>query len=156
MKYIKKFEMWTTDVTDKNIVVNYNDKKQKLSDVVIDTIKFIEDNYDDINKDINDTNESAVGFFRGLKFNKISLYTENRKDYKFRSIWFNYYDINNNNCGYMIDITEDDYDYLKNYFYNLYNTIRKEDQEKNKEEHKSALQKIEDKKVKDDAKKYNL
>lgn len=41
MKYIKKFEMWTTDVTDKTVSVNYNDKKPKLSDVVIDIIKFI-------------------------------------------------------------------------------------------------------------------
>jgi hypothetical protein len=157
MKYLKEYNNWITDVTDKNVVVNYGDKKPKLSDVVIDTIKFIEDNFDNINPGINSTNESSVGFKYGLNFSKIYIGCETRDNgYKIPYICFNYHDANNANSNYSIDITEDDYEYLKKYFYKIYRIFRKKEQEKDEEEYKKELQKIENKKIKKDINKYNL
>ena len=58
--------------------------------------------------------------------------------------------------GYRLDITNYDYDYLKNYFYKIFRVFRKKQQDKEKERYKDELQKIEDKKVKEITKKMNL
>ena len=78
MKHLREYNNWVSDVTD-NITVNYGDEKPKLSDIVIDVIKFIEDNYDKIDGDINSTRESQVGFEDGLELKDISIGIEERE-----------------------------------------------------------------------------
>ena len=58
--------------------------------------------------------------------------------------------------GYRLDITNYDYDYLKDYFYKIFIVFRKKQQDKEKERYKNELQKIEDKKIKDLSKKMNI
>ena len=78
MKHLREYNNWVSDVID-NITVNYGDEKPKLSDIVIDVIKFIEDNYDKIDGDINSTRESQVGFEDGLELKDISIGIEERE-----------------------------------------------------------------------------
>lgn len=153
---IKKFENWVTDVTG-NVSVNYGDKKPKLSDVVVDAIKFIEDNYDQIQCGLNATTESGVDFKRGLELDEIKIGVEVRNnDIIIPYLNFRYRDVNNDRGGYSIDITDYEYEYLKDYFYKIYKECRKKDQEEEKEKYKLQLKKIETKKMEDRAEKYNI
>ena len=159
MKHLREYNNWVSDVTD-NITVNYGDEKPKLSDIVIDVIKFIEDNYDKIDGDINSTRESQVGFEDGLELKDISIGIEereknNRKTSEIPYLHFMYNDSRDMSRGYRLDITNYDYDYLKNYFYKIFRVFRKKQQDKEKERYKEELQKIEDNKVKEITKKNN-
>ena len=158
MKHLKTFENWTTTSTDKNININYNKETPKLSDVVIDTIKFIEDNFDQISGGINNTRENQIEFKTNeLRYNRIYINHEKRDaGIPIPYIHFYYRDVHNELCGYSHDITESDYDYLKNYFYKIYRIFRKKNQEKSVEEYKNALVEIEEKRIKMNSQKYNL
>lgn len=156
MKHLKKYEMWTTNSTS-NFSVNYGDKQPELSEIVIEIIKYIEDNYDNISNDIlNNTTEFGVGFNfgrkDGKKYNSIKINKYKNNSY----VDITYYDVHNQINGYSLDITDYDYDYLHKYFLNLYKNFKKKNEEKDKEKHKLELKKIEDEKIKKSADKYNL
>jgi len=159
MKHLREYNNWVTDVTG-NVNVNYGDKKPKLSDVVIEVIKFIEDNYDKIDDSLNGTSDSHIDFYNKLEFEDISIGVEDQAESintnKIPYIHFLYRDVRDSLRGYRYDITNYDYEYLKDYFYKIYREFRKKQQEGHKEEYKSELQKIEDKKMKDLAKKMNI
>ena len=155
MKHLREYNNWVSDVTD-NVTVNYGDEKPKLSDIVIDVIKFIEDNYDKIDGDINSTRESQVGFEDGLELKDISIGIEKTENRKIPYLHFMYNDSRDMSRGYRLDITNYDYDYLKDYFYKIFIVFRKKQQDKEKERYKNELQKIEDKKIKDLSKKMNI
>ncbi len=158
MKHLKKYEMWTTNVTG-NFDFNYGDKKPELSDIVIEVINYIKDNYDKISTDIlNVTTEFGVGFNfggkNGMKYDRIKIDKNKKNDIPY--IHFLYYDFHNNTNGYTIDITDYDYKYLHDYFFKIYKELKKKEEEKNKEKHINDLKKIEDEKAKKSADKYNL
>ena len=154
MKHLKEYNNWVTDVTG-NLNVNYGDKKPKLSDVAVDVIKFIEDNYDKIVEGLNGTRENYISFEEGLKYESITIDKDSNHS-NIPYIHFMYRSVNGSGRGYQYDITDYDYDYLNDYFYKIYKIFRKKDQEKDKEKYKLELQKIEDKKDKDREKKYNV
>lgn len=156
MKHLKTFEMWTTSVTG-NVNVNYGDKKPELSDIVMDAIKFIKDNYDQIKCGSAGSTESRVDFKDGLELEEIAIGVDARnKDVIIPYLLFYYRDVDNQRSNYKQDITDYDYEYLKDYFYKIYKRCRKEDQNKDKEQYKLELKKIEDKKMQKNAEKYNL
>jgi hypothetical protein len=158
MKHIKKYEMWTTNVTG-DYDFNYGDKKPELSEIVIEVINYIKDNYDKISTDVlNDTTEFGVGFNfsekNGMKYDKIRI--EKNKKNSIPYIHFLYYDYRGTTNGYDIDITDYDYEYLHDYFFKIYKEFKKKDEIKKIEKHKSELKKIEEEKAKNSADKYNL
>lgn len=141
MKHLKKFENWTTNVTG-NYDINYGDKPQ-LSDVVIETIDFIENNLDKIKEDIlNDNRPYLISFKSGLKYSSISLKEDN-------NIPFLLFRNNENYLNYSIDITNEEYEYLKEYFLKIYKKIRKIINDKDKEEFMNKI-------IQKDLKKYNI
>lgn len=145
MKSIKKFEEynnWVTDVTG-NVNVSYGDKKPKLSDVAIEVIKFIEDNFDKIREDLNGTSDTFICFEDGLDFNKISIYKNEKENIPY--IHFQKNEVG----GYSNDITNYDYDYLHDYLDKIYKTFRKKHDAENKEKFEMEL-------MKKNMKKYNL
>lgn len=160
MKHLKQYEMWSNPTsTDKNIEVNYGDKKPELSDIVIEVTNYIKDNYDKIDTDIlNATTEFSVGFdFRKENGQKYESFTiEKSKKNKSPYIHFFYKDAHGGRNGYTIDITDYDYKYLHEYFLNIYKEFKKKDEEKDKERHRFVLQKIEEEKIKKAANKFNL
>ena len=154
---LKRFENWVSDATDKNVSFNYGDKKPKLSDDAIDTIKFIEDNFDNISTEVlNNTTKTSVVFNGNLKYYKIRLGFDDTN--KIPHIHFYYYGSEgvSDYRGYKVDITDYDYEYLSDYFYKIYKIFKKKDEEKQKILHASELDKIEDKKMKNAANKYNI
>lgn len=154
MKHLKKFEMWTTNTTG-DFEINYGEKKPELSKVAINTIKFIKDNYNEIIIDIlNEVKPTQISFNPGLKYTRIKLELDKESNTPF--LYFRYYDYNEGNYSYNEDITNTDYDYLKDYFFNIYKDIRTKVHNKEKDEYLDNMKKLEDERIKKKADKYNI
>lgn len=117
MKHIKKFEKWTTDVTD-DIVVNYGNKEPEISEFVKNVKNYIENNFDNISQITID--ELTITFKNSDKIVSIKLHTNDRT--RIYSIEFKY--IGNYNTK-RIDITKYEYDYISDYFYDINSKFRK-------------------------------
>jgi hypothetical protein len=123
MKHLKAFEMWTSNVTD-NFEVNYGDKKPKpkISDIVENTKKFIEDNFNKIKK--ASANSIDFEYFNasdpypdGIK----SISVDHKNDYNLLlySIKYILYDSISDRTE-IIDITKEEFDHFLNFMYNIY------------------------------------
>ena len=152
MKRVKTFEQWTTDVAG-DYEVNYGDKPQ-LSEIVIDTIKFIEDNFNNIRPDIlNGVKPDLITFLSDINPNNIQL----RIEKNIPMLFFGYDDYStSDHYHYSNDLTDDDYNYLKNYFFEIFKKIREKVHDGEKEAYSKGMKKIEDRIMKKDAKKYNI
>lgn len=158
IKNFKTFENWTTNSTG-NYNINYGDNPQKpqLSDIVIDTIKYIEDNYNNIQENIlNDVKPDQITFKSGLKYQQIRLQRENEEHNNIPILIFKFYEYNVDSFYYSNDITEDDYKYLKDYFYKIYLQIRKKVQDRKKQEFIDQFNKVETEKALKAGKKFNV
>jgi hypothetical protein len=77
MKHLKTFEMWSAYDVSGDFKVNYGDKKSKI---VEDTIKFVEDNFDNMSS-AKLTHLSFKVNFTDLDFNDIHLYDDPNTPY---------------------------------------------------------------------------
>ena len=150
--------MWSEPTVTGDFSVNYGDKKPQLSDVVFEVIKYVEDNFDKINPDVlNATTRSRVSFNGSdLKYDSIRLKFDEKNNSPYIS--FSYIGAGGRNDfrGYDIDITDADYKYLSDYFLKIFKIFNKKDEEKNKLDHASELEKIKEKRAKEAGEKYNL
>lgn len=106
---IKRFnESWVSDSTDKNISINYGDKKPEISDVAKYTEQYLLDNFDNISS--IDIDKMLVEFssYRKNRFSRIYLYISNRGKYETFSIEFH----SSTERDRRLDITTNDYNYL--------------------------------------------
>ena len=116
MKHLKQFEMWTTNTTS-DFNINYGNTEPELSQTVIDTIKFINDNFDNI----TNIGSSNITFKYRLEIEDINLHNEKPIYY----IRFTYRDIRNNLLGYQDDISKKEYDFLSNFIIDTYKRYRR-------------------------------
>jgi hypothetical protein len=136
MKHLKTFEMWTTNVTNDDFIINYGDKKPE-SKIVSDTIHFINKNIDKI----ADTNITTVRFKSDiLDFNNIRLFDDPESPY---------INFSNSDSGFNANLTHDEYEELYNFFKKIYIDYKGKRNERDKEEYYDSL-------MKKKAKKYNL
>jgi hypothetical protein len=152
MKHLKKYETWTTDVTG-SVEVNYGDKKPELSKIVKDTEKYLEDNFDNIQK-INSSNNSIdfnYDYNSKTKDNSKIIFISMNRDDLFYNIVFTRYYYGVENKSFTINITKDEYNYLSNVIYKLDKKLR-QNRDKAKIEEISDI--IDPKRVA--AKKFNL
>ena len=138
MKLIKTFEQWTTDVAG-NYEVNYGDKPQ-FSEIVEHTINYIEENFDNISKCMG----REIEFNKNLTYHEIGL--NKTTDYSIHTI----FNLIFNTITY-IDISEEEYNYLLDFFHKINIKRRKINQLKRKE---IILDDIDP--MRKDAKKYNI
>jgi len=150
-KFIKTFEQWTSDVAG-DYDVNYGDKPQ-LSEVVTDTIEYIENNFDNIKQEINYTSENRI-YFNSGKYTSILLEIDN--GVPMLSFGYDDYYFNHEIYSYSEDITDDEYYYLKKYFLEIYKKIRNKVHDNQKEDYIKNMKRVEDRITRRDAKKYNL
>ena len=121
MKHLKEYNNWVTDVTDKNVIVNYGDKKPEMSDVVNYTKQYIEDNFDKIHR----VSIDQVYFNFEADFDSIYLGDEENIYYvkfvgKKRKT--------NSSREKIIDITNEEYKYLSDFIHNIKKKYRKKEQ----------------------------
>ncbi len=102
MKYVKKYERWTSDVSD-DVEINYGSEiTPKYSDIVIYTINYLNDNFDKIRHISQDNIEFSNG---GIE--KIRLYDD--------EIQFVSNSFNDRGNGRSFRLTKDESDYLSKF-----------------------------------------
>lgn len=118
MKKIKTFEMWTTDQSG-DFDVNYGDEKPQLSDTVTNTIDFIEENFEHINR--LDSNGYVIEFKKG-SCDLVNIFLYGRTELGIQQIK---YKGPENSWEKPIEISITDFEYMKEYFKNAAKRFRK-------------------------------
>jgi hypothetical protein len=147
MRHLKIYEKWSSSVTDDNININYGDKQPELSDLVKFTKEYIEENFDDIYNIRVDILSISFRKNKNVDYESIELKQKKDNIYMLYEIYFK----NRVNEYDNIDITEEEYNYLRDYFYKT-SIIFKKKQQKNKID--NIVSKIDP--TQRAAKKYNL
>jgi hypothetical protein len=147
MRHLKIYEKWSSSVTDDNININYGDKQPELSDLVKFTKEYIEENFDDIYNIRVDILSISFRKNKNIDYESIELKQKKDNIYMLYEIYFK----NRVNEYDNIDITEEEYNYLRDYFYKT-SIIFKKKQQKNKID--NIVSKIDP--TQRAAKKYNL
>lgn len=146
-KFIKTFEQWTSNVAG-DFDVNYGDKPE-ISEIVENTIKYIESNFDSLKNDVNyvEVNFRATGSDNVDQIIRITLKYSGSDKLPKHMVSFKYY----TNKYRSFDITTDEYEYLSEFFKKITQKFRKKEQETVRDK---ILQEIDP--VRITAKKYNM
>jgi hypothetical protein len=118
MKHLKKYETWTSDVTD-NVIVNYGDKGPEISKIVKDTENYINNNFDNIRNVDSSNNIIKFDCDSGDKSNGKIIVISITRESPFYTLKFTRYKYGGNDTWSHIDITKGEYEYLDNFIYDI-------------------------------------